>query len=59
MTILIITSVKLFNSGDEIVAGEDIYGGSYRLLSQVTPKNGILVKSVVRFTHSSYVVVFL
>ncbi|CAN1244791.1 Cystathionine beta-lyase, chloroplastic, partial [Linum perenne] len=33
-------------SGDEIVAGDDIYGGSDRLLSQVIPKSGILVKRV-------------
>lgn len=33
-------------SGQEIVAGEDIYGGSDRLLSQVVPRNGIVVESV-------------
>jgi cystathionine beta-lyase len=30
----------------EIVVGEDIYGGSDRLLSKVTPKTGIVVKLV-------------
>ncbi|XP_057771588.1 cystathionine beta-lyase, chloroplastic-like isoform X2 [Salvia miltiorrhiza] len=32
--------------GDEIVSGDDMYGGSDRLLSQVTPKSGIVVKRV-------------
>lgn len=36
----------LLQSGQEIVAGEDIYGGSDRLLSQVVPRNGIVVKRV-------------
>ncbi|MBA0561825.1 hypothetical protein Golob_018623, partial [Gossypium lobatum] len=30
----------------EIVAGDDIYGGSDRLLSQVTPRSGVVVKRV-------------
>ncbi|XP_054805903.1 cystathionine beta-lyase, chloroplastic-like isoform X1 [Prosopis cineraria] len=37
---------QLFETGDEIVAGDDIYGGSDRLLSQVIPKSGIVVKRV-------------
>ncbi|OMO65945.1 Cys/Met metabolism, pyridoxal phosphate-dependent enzyme [Corchorus capsularis] len=36
----------LVETGQEIVAGDDIYGGSDRLLSQVTPKSGVLVKRV-------------
>ncbi|KAJ0969517.1 hypothetical protein J5N97_022394 [Dioscorea zingiberensis] len=36
----------LLESGQEIVAGDDIYGGSDRLLSQVVPKKGIVVKRV-------------
>ncbi|CAN0890709.1 Cystathionine beta-lyase, chloroplastic [Linum grandiflorum] len=36
----------LLEAGDEIVAGDDIYGGADRLLSQVIPKNGIVVKRV-------------
>ncbi|CAL1385885.1 unnamed protein product [Linum trigynum] len=36
----------LFGTGDEIVAGDDIYGGSDRLLSQVIPRSGIVVKRV-------------
>ncbi|KAM0004036.1 putative cystathionine beta-lyase [Helianthus debilis subsp. tardiflorus] len=40
------TVTHLVNTGDEIVAGEDIYGGSDRLLSQVIPKRGIAVKLV-------------
>ncbi len=31
-------------AGQEIVAGDDIYGGSDRLLSQVCPKSGLVVK---------------
>ncbi|XP_066377375.1 cystathionine beta-lyase, chloroplastic-like [Miscanthus floridulus] len=36
----------LLKAGQEIIAGEDIYGGSDRLLSQVVPRNGIVVKRV-------------
>ncbi|XP_059668329.1 cystathionine beta-lyase, chloroplastic isoform X2 [Cornus florida] len=36
----------LVGTGEEIVAGDDIYGGSDRLLSQVIPKKGIVVKRV-------------
>ncbi|XP_072965949.1 cystathionine beta-lyase, chloroplastic [Typha angustifolia] len=36
----------LLETGQEIVAGSDIYGGSDRLLSQVVPKQGVLVKRV-------------
>ncbi|KAK9726022.1 hypothetical protein RND81_05G185000 [Saponaria officinalis] len=36
----------LVGTGQEIVAGEDIYGGSDRLLSKVLPKTGVVVKRV-------------
>lgn len=36
----------LVEAGQEIVAGDDIYGGSDRLLSRVVPKDGIIVKRV-------------
>ncbi|XP_027070317.1 cystathionine beta-lyase, chloroplastic [Coffea arabica] len=36
----------LVGTGEEIVAGDDMYGGSDRLLSQVIPKTGVLVKRV-------------
>ncbi|KAJ8433145.1 hypothetical protein Cgig2_007109 [Carnegiea gigantea] len=36
----------LIGTGQEIVAGDDIYGGSDRLLSQVLSKTGIVVKRV-------------
>ncbi|XP_044499522.1 cystathionine beta-lyase, chloroplastic-like [Mangifera indica] len=36
----------LIGNGQEIVAGDDLYGGSDRLLSRVTPKAGIVVKRV-------------
>ncbi|XP_073276585.1 cystathionine beta-lyase, chloroplastic isoform X2 [Primulina huaijiensis] len=36
----------LVGTGEEIVAGDDMYGGSDRLLSQVTPKSGVVVKRV-------------
>nr|GFB65986.1 cystathionine beta-lyase, chloroplastic [Tanacetum cinerariifolium] len=36
----------LVGTGDEIVAGEDIYGGSDRLLSQVVPRTGAIVTRV-------------
>ncbi|CAH9105436.1 unnamed protein product [Cuscuta epithymum] len=37
---------RLVGAGDEIVAGDDIYGGSDRLLSQVVPRSGVVVKRV-------------
>jgi cystathionine beta-lyase/cystathionine gamma-synthase len=36
----------LLCSGDHIVAGEDIYGGTYRLLHQITSRAGIAVDLV-------------
>ncbi|XP_057722609.1 cystathionine beta-lyase, chloroplastic isoform X2 [Arachis stenosperma] len=36
----------LVQAGEEIVAGDDLYGGTDRLLSRVTPKHGIVVKRV-------------
>ncbi|KAK8554991.1 hypothetical protein V6N13_103725 [Hibiscus sabdariffa] len=40
------TVANLVGSGQEIVEGDDIYGGSDCLLSRVTPKSGVLVKRV-------------
>ncbi|KDP37822.1 hypothetical protein JCGZ_06724 [Jatropha curcas] len=39
-------ATHLVGTGEEIVAGDDLYGGSDRLLSQVSPKSGIVVKRV-------------
>ncbi|XP_051140918.1 cystathionine beta-lyase, chloroplastic [Andrographis paniculata] len=36
----------LVGTGEEIVAGDDMYGGSDRLLSRVTPRSGVVVKRV-------------
>ncbi|KAL9331511.1 hypothetical protein ACSQ67_001121 [Phaseolus vulgaris] len=38
--------VHLVGTGEEIVAGDDVYGGSDRLLSQVVPRTGVVVKRV-------------
>ena len=38
--------LKLLKSGDEIIAVDDIYGGTFRLLSQVYEKFGIKVRYV-------------
>lgn len=38
--------LKLLQSGDEVVAVDDIYGGAYRLFEQVYKKFGITVKYV-------------
>lgn len=43
---LIYSSAAVLILGQEIVAGEDIYGGSDRLLSQVVPRTGVVVKLV-------------
>ncbi|KAL3534571.1 hypothetical protein ACH5RR_003032 [Cinchona calisaya] len=40
------TVTHLVGTGQEIIAGDDMYGGSDRLLSQVIPKTGVLVKRV-------------
>lgn len=37
---------QLLSSGDEIVAGSDLYGGSYRLLHKICNRSGIKVKLV-------------
>ncbi|KAG6413682.1 hypothetical protein SASPL_126396 [Salvia splendens] len=37
---------RLVATGEEIVSGGDMYGGSDRLLSQVVPKSGVVVKHV-------------
>ncbi|CAH8384146.1 unnamed protein product [Eruca vesicaria subsp. sativa] len=36
----------LLKTGEEIVAGDDLCGGSDRLLSQVVPRSGVVVKRV-------------
>ena len=33
--------MRLFNPGDEIIAGEDLYGGSYRMFTQLFEKYGL------------------
>lgn len=38
--------VKLLKNGDEIVAVDDIYGGAFRLFSQIYEKFGVTVKYV-------------
>ncbi|KAK8554990.1 hypothetical protein V6N13_103724 [Hibiscus sabdariffa] len=47
---MIILEVEILDEilwkGQEIVAGDDIYGGPDRLLSCVTPKSGVLVRQV-------------
>ena len=38
--------VKLLKSGDEVIADDDIYGGAYRLFTQVYEQYGISIKFV-------------
>jgi cystathionine beta-lyase len=38
--------VRLLSCGDEIIAGDDLYGGTVRLLEQVLPRQGISVRYV-------------
>lgn len=33
--------MRMFNSGDEIIAGDDLYGGSYRMFTQLFEKYGL------------------
>jgi len=37
---------ELFSPGDEIIASDDLYGGSVRFFNQIAAKNGIVVKYV-------------
>src|SRR5437764_2702429 len=37
---------RLAQVGDEIIAGDDLYGGTVRLLEQVLPRQGIAVRYV-------------
>jgi len=37
---------RLVNAGEEIIAGDDLYGGTVRLLDQVLPRQGISVRYV-------------
>jgi cystathionine beta-lyase len=39
-------TTRLVESGDEILAGDDLYGGAARLLSRVAPRQGIAVRYV-------------
>lgn len=39
-------AVMLLSAGDQVLAGHDIYGGTYRLLHQVTNRHGIGVSLV-------------
>ncbi|KAK4377978.1 hypothetical protein RND71_004274 [Anisodus tanguticus] len=44
---------RLVQAGEEIIAGDDIYGGSDRLLSKVVPKAGIVVKlKIAKMAHA-------
>jgi cystathionine beta-lyase len=42
----ITTLTRLLQAGDEILAGDDLYGGTYRLLGKVLPRLGISVRCV-------------
>src|SRR5262252_384454 len=37
---------RLLNNGDEIIAGDDLYGGTVRLFEKVLPRQGITVRYV-------------
>lgn len=39
-------ATKLVRTGEHIVAGDDIYGGTSRLLSQIVPGFGVDVSNV-------------
>src|SRR5215468_8629608 len=38
------TVLKLAGQGDEIVAGHDLYGGTYRLLSRLVERSGVVAR---------------
>lgn len=37
---------RLLSAGDEILAGDDLYGGAYRLFSRILPRSGVSVRYV-------------
>jgi len=37
---------RLLRAGDEIIAGDDLYGGAYRLFSRMLPRSGVGVRYV-------------
>ncbi|GMY19269.1 cystathionine beta-lyase, chloroplastic-like [Fagus crenata] len=45
-TAALVAVSHLVGPGKEIVAGKDLYGGSYRLLTKIFPERGIVVKRV-------------
>jgi cystathionine gamma-lyase len=40
------TMLACFNSGDHLIVHDDLYGGTYRLLTQVVAKNGVEVQFI-------------
>lgn len=46
-------ATMLLNSGDHIVAGSDIYGGSYRLLHKICNRSGISVTLAPAHVHGA------
>ena len=42
----LVAVVRLVKAGQHILAGDDIYGGTSRLLSSVVPEQGIAVSNV-------------
>jgi cystathionine gamma-synthase len=49
----ITTAAMLLNAGDHLIAGNDIYGGTYRLFSQVLPSRGIEVSFINLRDHDA------
>jgi len=49
----ITAAVMMFNAGDHLIAGNDIYGGTYRLFSQVLPAHGVEVSFVNLRDHDA------
>jgi cystathionine beta-lyase len=42
----LVAVARLVRAGEEILAGDDLYGGTVRLLSQVVPETGVRVRHV-------------
>jgi cysteine-S-conjugate beta-lyase len=42
----LVAVTRLLEVGDHIVAGDDLYGGTSRLLSRVVPQSGVEVTNV-------------
>ena len=52
----IATILELLKPGDHLIAIDDVYGGTYRILEKVRKRSGGLQVSFVDFTHADHII---